>query len=229
MIIGNGMLARAFAAYATNDRYLIFASGVSDSTETRITAFQREETLLRASMQANPDKKLIYFSTCSIYDPSLRDSVYVQHKLRMEDLVCAHQRHFIIFRLPQVVGVTKSPTLVNFLYQKIITQQPFELWTQSTRYLIDVADVVRVIDYILVNQLFDKQRVNLATPQACSVEEIVAILERLTQRRGIYRKVAKGAGYSIDLSEVQPLFEQLGIRFDERYLERVLSKYYANV
>ena len=34
MIIGSGMLAKAFAHHAQEQQLLIFASGVSDSTET---------------------------------------------------------------------------------------------------------------------------------------------------------------------------------------------------
>ena len=43
MIIGSGMLAKAFAHHAQEQQLLIFASGVSDSTETRPAAFLREE------------------------------------------------------------------------------------------------------------------------------------------------------------------------------------------
>lgn len=229
MIIGSGMLAKAFAHHAQDQGLLIFAGGVSDSTETRSAAFLREERLLRQAMSDYAADKLIYFSTCSIYDSSLHNSVYVQHKSYMEHLVRTCQRDFIIFRLPQVVGVTQSPTIVNFLYRQIIHQQPFELWSGSKRNLLDVDDVVKVIDYILDNQLFKRQVVNLASPQSSCIYDIVAVLESLTQKRAVYTVADKGAFYHIDLSQVQPIYHQLGIEFDADYVSRTISKYYANV
>lgn len=227
MIIGYGMLARAFARYMSDQRHLIFASGVSDSAETREAAFLREENLLRQTLLQHADKKLIYFSTCSIYDSSLHNSVYVQHKSYMEHLVRTCRQDFIIFRLPQVVGVTQSPTIVNFLYQKIRYRQPFELWAGSKRNLIDVDDVRKTIDYILHNQLFNRQIVNLAAPHASSIFEIVAILERLTRQQAIYTLLPQGAFYHIDLSQVKEIYEKLGIEFDADYVSRTIGKYYS--
>ena len=228
MIVGNGLIASLFKN-EDQENVVFFASGVSNSTETDPNQFLREENLLLKTLDENTDKLFIYFSTCSIYDSSLHNSVYVQHKSYMEHLVRTCQRDFIIFRLPQVVGVTQSPTIVNFLYRQIIHQQPFELWSGSKRNLLDVDDVVKVIDYILDNQLFKRQVVNLASPQSSCIYDIVAVLESLTQKRAVYTVADKGAFYHIDLSQVQPIYHQLGIEFDADYVSRTISKYYANV
>ena len=47
MVVGDGMMAKAFAAFAQEPGVVIFASGVSDSTEISAAAFEREEALLR--------------------------------------------------------------------------------------------------------------------------------------------------------------------------------------
>ena len=38
-VVGRGLLAQAFTAVQLDERFLIFASGVSDSTETRSSEF----------------------------------------------------------------------------------------------------------------------------------------------------------------------------------------------
>lgn len=49
MIVGNGLVASAFLPYFAEDpEIMIFASGVSNSRETRKEEFVREEKLLRA-------------------------------------------------------------------------------------------------------------------------------------------------------------------------------------
>ena len=65
MIIGNGLLANSIKEIDT-DNVLFFASGVSNSLETRKDAFLREENLL-VNHTLNQKNKFIYFSTCSIY------------------------------------------------------------------------------------------------------------------------------------------------------------------
>lgn len=226
MIIGKGMMAKAFSHKADNLQQIIFASGVSDSSETRQAEFLREENLLRATMRENPKQKLVYFSTCSIYDSTLHNSPYIHHKLNMERVIRENCADYVIFRLPQVVGVTQSPTLIHYLYQKIYNQQRFDLWGNSKRNLIDVADVVRVVDFILDNQLFSKLIVNLASDKSHSIYEIVMILERLTEKRALYNVVDKGSSYHIDLSQIKPILKQLNMQFGANYAENVITKYY---
>ncbi|AZA87213.1 hypothetical protein EG349_10640 [Chryseobacterium shandongense] len=86
MIIGNGIMANALQPYDKED-VIFFASGVSNSLEKEASEFDRETTLLKSVISRNPDKKLIYFSTCSIYDPTKSESPYVIHKLKVEKLI----------------------------------------------------------------------------------------------------------------------------------------------
>ena len=88
MVIGNGMIAKRFAAYTGNDQFIIFASGVSNSRTNDTAAYNREAALLLDTIKHNKDKTLVYFSTCSIYDPGEKDSPYVLHKLKMEKNYC---------------------------------------------------------------------------------------------------------------------------------------------
>jgi hypothetical protein len=66
MVVGNGMLARKFANYINDDSVVIFASGVSNSLEIARSEFIREQLLLEKTILENVEKKIIYFSTCSM-------------------------------------------------------------------------------------------------------------------------------------------------------------------
>ena len=96
MIVGNGLVASAFAAFAEDDDYVIFASGVSNSQEKDPAAYQREFDLLRSHLR--PDTCLVYFSTCSIADQSRSHSHYIQHKIKVEEYIANHASDYVIFR-----------------------------------------------------------------------------------------------------------------------------------
>ena len=86
MVIGNGMLAKAFGAFKDNPEVVIFASGVSNSKETNNDSFKREEKLLNKVISENNNSIIVYFSTCSVYDDSVNETNYVLHKIQEGDL-----------------------------------------------------------------------------------------------------------------------------------------------
>src|SRR5678815_5503282 len=106
MICGSGLLANAFAsAFAADEEILIFASGVSNSAESRPDPFARESALLRSALAAG--QRLVYFSSCAVANARQSPTPYFQHKLEMERLVLS--RDGVVFRLPQVVGRSHNP------------------------------------------------------------------------------------------------------------------------
>ncbi|MCK3658365.1 hypothetical protein A4G18_06510 [Pasteurellaceae bacterium Pebbles2] len=229
MIVGNGMMAKAFAQWQQDEQHLIFASGVSNSQEIDRTLFERESQLLERTIHQHQDKQIVYFSTCSLYDPEAQNTPYAYHKLNIEQKLQQLAPHFLIVRLPQVVGKTASPTLIHFLYQKILHQQPFELWRDSFRNLLDVADVVQVINHLLCKKLFTNQIVNVASTQFTPIKEIVAILEDITQQKAQYQEIDKGCLYPINIELIAPILKQLGIEFDANYARKTIKKYYQNL
>jgi len=48
MVIGNGMIAKAFSQYKNNPKVLLFASGVSRSNEKEEASFLREKELIKS-------------------------------------------------------------------------------------------------------------------------------------------------------------------------------------
>lgn len=225
------MLATCFAAYSEQSDVCVFASGVSNSKTHDTRAFKREEALLTETLTTHPNAHLLYFSTCSVYDPAERDSAYCHHKLHIESLIQAASNHFTIFRVSQILGRSSNPnTLINFLLQAIIARQHFELWEYAYRNIIGLDDVAHIVDYVLQHQLFQNEIVNLACPHNLSVREIVHAVEQHTGLQAQYSLVPKGAGnYTIDLTAIQPVFYSLGLTFSETYLVSLLHSVYSDV
>jgi nucleoside-diphosphate-sugar epimerase len=229
MIVGSGLLAQAFAAqfaHATN--VWIYAAGVSNSGCTDPHEFARERArLLDALNVGEGGEAFVYFSTCSIGDPAATNSPYVRHKMEMERLVSRHCR-FVIIRLPQVAGRTPNPhTLLNYLYARVVRSEKFTLWTKATRNIIDIDDAVAIVTELLNNTRSRRITVNVANSVSHSITEIVATMEKVVGKRAITNRVDLGAAYEIDTSEIAQIVRDLGLVFDDRYLELVMTKYYG--
>ncbi len=152
MIVGTGLMARAFSAFQDRPDLVLFASGVSNSTERSTQAFERELTLLEKTIESNPEALLIYFGTCSVFDADRNESAYVQHKLRMEAFIAQRCRTWLVLRLGLAIGPTRGgTTLHEFLLDRIVRGEPFEVWAGAVRYPIDVEDVVHIGKFLASN------------------------------------------------------------------------------
>lgn len=226
MVIGQGLLAKAFIRYADNNDVVIFASGVSDSSETESGNFLREEEALLEALQGNKEKLFVYFSTCSICDNDMCNSPYILHKMKIEKLIAEKHGCYLIFRLPQVVGVSSNKTtLVNYLYDRIVAEEHFNVWGGAVRHLVDVDDISKIAGYIIDNYMFRNRIITIGS-RPYKILELVAMLEKLVGKKAHYRIIDKGTPYEINSSEIFPITEKLGIRFDGHYLEALLKKYY---
>jgi len=227
MVIGSGLLAKRFAQYDTNEKFLIFASGVSNSKSTEPEQFAREFELLKTTFAANPGKTFVYFSTCSVNDPAENRSPYVQHKIQIEQYIARTIPNYVIFRVSNLVGSTSNTnTIFNFIVRHIQEGKPFDVWTNANRNLIDVDDLYTIVDHILCNSLFSNQVVNIANPVSYPVPEIVSAAERFFHTKANCTFVDKGAAFAIDISDIQPIIIAEHINFDEGYLMRLFQKYY---
>ena len=228
MIIGSGMMARTFAAYADRDDVVVLAAGVANSRETRPEAFERETLLVEETIASMENQLLIYFSTCSIYDTDSVGTPYVLHKLAIEKLVREQVANYLLFRLPQVVGYTSNTTtLVSYLYNSVIAQQPIDVWGNACRYIIDADDVVRIVSYVVDNGMFRNNIVNVAS-RPYLVAELVKTLEAVTGKMALCTYSDRGSYYAIDTAGIKPILKELQIEFGPDYLASVLSKYCAS-
>ncbi|TAD92811.1 MAG: NAD-dependent epimerase/dehydratase family protein [Bacteroidetes bacterium] len=226
MVIGNGLLAKAFAAYQSHPGVLIFASGVSNSKLADPAAFQREHQLLCQSIAAHPAACCVYFSTCSIADPSLQHQPYIAHKLHMEQVVQAQAARWLIFRISNVVGHGgNAATIFNFLVQAITQRQPFQLWQHAHRNLIDVEDAYRLMHHF-ISQGFQHSIINIANTVNHSSLQMVQAIELFTHQQAIYTLTNQGTHFTINTTQVQAILQQAGVSFQGNYLLRLLNTYY---
>ncbi|MDG4654626.1 NAD-dependent epimerase/dehydratase family protein [Chryseobacterium arthrosphaerae] len=221
MIIGNGILANAIRFYDRED-VIFFASGVSNSLEKNPAEFEREISLLKSVMNQHPDKKLIYFSTCSIYDASKTASPYVMHKLTIEKIIAEQHSNFIIFRVGNAVGRGGNPnTLINFLKSSILSENKLTIHNNARRILIGTDDIASFVGKYIND--FNDEIINLAYPYQYSLPEILSTLEDHLGKKANYESVDEGSFYNIEFNNLtEDFFTDLS---PDEYLKKLYSSY----
>lgn len=111
MIIGNGDIATVLKEVDRKD-LLFFASGVSNSQETRGSEFNRELDLM---LDQDYQNHVVYFSSLAVL---WGDTPYLQHKHTMELTVKRFFRTYTIVRLGNIDWGKNPHTLINFLRNK---------------------------------------------------------------------------------------------------------------
>lgn len=220
MIIGSGLIAKALNNI-DSDNMLFFASGVSNSLETRSSEFEREFTLLKNTLENNKGK-LIYFSTLSIHDQSKQDSHYVLHKLNIENYIKNNCEDYLILRIGNIVGNGGNPnTLFNFLKTQIINDNKFVIHQKARRLLLDIDDISRFLGSGCV--LVKNQTINLAYPYYYDLKEIVGAIQEKIDKPAHYDEINEGDFYKVAFDDnVNDFFA--GITANE-YLKMLTQKY----
>jgi len=106
MIIGDGDIA---SILPHREDLLFFASGVSNSKETRESEYLRELKLLCRQYKT---KHIVYFSSLSIFYANNR---YQQHKRAMEALIKEKFFKYTIIRIGNITWGKNPHTLINYL------------------------------------------------------------------------------------------------------------------
>lgn len=221
MIIGNGIIANAVKSYDADDT-VFFASGVSNSLETRPSEFEREFSLLKSAIEENKNRKLIYFSTLSIHDQSKQNSPYVLHKKAIEDYITTFSDHFLILRIGNIVGKGGNPnTLFNFLAAQINSNSKFTLHLKARRLLLDIEDISRFLGSHCLD--IQNKTINLAFPYYYDLKEIVNAIEKKVHKKAHFSETDEGDFYKIDFDKDITAFFS-GIQPAE-YLETLTQKY----
>lgn len=226
MIVGNGLIASLFKN-SDQENVVFFASGVSNSLETRVSEFEREENLIRKTILENPNKVFVYFSTCSIYDSSKTGSDYVLHKLKMEQIIKNLVEKYLILRVSNAVGKGGNPNLLmNYLIRSVNEGATINVHTKATRNLID-ADDIKSITFKLLNENNFNKIINVAYLQNYSIIEILEIIERFYNKKLDLNLIKSGSGYDINIPDVEEYFKTNHLTNKEAYLCNILEKYYS--
>lgn len=222
MIVGKGLIANLFTEVDL-DEVVFFASGVSNSSETRKDEFLREQNLVEDTLANNPEKLFVYFSTCSIYDSSKYNSLYVLHKLHIEEIIKQKAKHFLILRVSNAVGRGGNPNLLmNYLSRQILNDQELIVHQQATRNLIDVEDVKNITLKYIGSKDWNKI-INVAYIENFNIPEIIEALESNYAQSSKKIIENKGEHYSIDIHELDYKFK---LTNKKEYLNDLIEKYY---
>ncbi len=225
MIIGKGLIASQFLEVDRED-VIFFASGVSNSSETRKEEFLREQKLVEETINLYWNKLFVYFSTCSIYDSSKYDSSYVLHKLHMEEVIKQKASKYLILRVSNAVGKGGNPNLLmNYLYRQIINDCELTVHQYATRNLIDVEDIKKITLKYIDSMSWNKI-VNVAYSQNFRIAEIIENFEKNYTKNARKIEENKGEHYSIDIHELDYEFP---IKDKDEYLDNLIKKYYRNI
>ncbi len=141
-VIGHGDVAKVLQD--VDKDMLFFASGVSNSQETRESEYQREKELL---LSQDKSRRLVYFGSLSIFYNNNR---YAQHKIEMEDLVKENFPQYCIVRIGNIAWGDNQHTLINTLKSRVDAQQPIEI-KDVYRYVVEQEEFLHWINLIPEN------------------------------------------------------------------------------
>ena len=229
MLVGDGMIARRFRAYADRSDVVLFASGVSNSKETRPEPYARERQLVKDTLEKAPGCLFVYFSTASIADPTEQGSPYVMHKMAIEDLIKEEASAHLIIRASNVVGGPGNPhTILNFFVDRIRRQESFSIWKHAVRNVIDIDDLYQLVDGYVADPATWNQTLIVANPYSVSPLVIVQAIERHTGQKAAYELLDKGVPFTLPAEATSKLLPNNGDDWQpEQYITRLLKKYYA--
>lgn len=207
MIVGNGVLASAFAAEVNDwNDFIIFASGVSNSKESRMDAYERESELINSFL--GTQKTLVYFSTTSIFDDSKQNDPYVQFKKDTESYIKNNFKNHLIVRLPIVVSKNNNThQLIGHIKAQITSGEKLIIHKYAARYFVDVRDIPRYIRLIFDEMKKAKIKtltLNVGYPHKISMMKLVDILKELYPDLSI-ELAELGYSYETDFSYFQSL------------------------
>lgn len=222
-VVGGGLIAKSFVNWNCSKDCVIIASGVSNSQETKPSEFERESALIIESIRSNPDSRVVYFSTTSVFQAE--KTAYVKHKLEMEKLVEATSPSFNIFRLPQIVGLVKNTTLISFLVNNISQGKRISLQKNAERSLLDISDLVRLTKLFIENNLAPNTTVTLSGGDNVAVLDIVKEISKILHKEALFDLMDNGHRYTADIELLHKYVEESDPIFSPDYWKFVLNKY----
>lgn len=223
-IVGRGLIGSAFIASRIEDEDLVLiASGVSNSSEVCLSAFQRERQVIERCLNEGDFKTVFFISSCSVRQKNT--TPYVRHKLAMEELVMNSGIDYYIFRLPQVVGQARNNTLVSYFLDSILSGVPIRLNISAKRYLIAVSDVVRVADMVYKTSSKKNIIIDVAPKFSISALDIYSEIMKIVGVNSINVTLITAQDfYAVDTSLLESIILPGDDLFNEDYSYAVLRR-----
>jgi len=223
MVVGKGSLGSIFFdEFHNNDEVVIFASGVSDSTEDKEENFNREKKLLRETIENNGEKKIVYFSSIFV---GFKETKYYTHKLEMEDLISNTCKNFLIIRLPQVVGEKgNQKNIVNFFTKCLLEGEKTIIFSDSWRAIIDVNDVFNISKELIFN--CENKIIKFSNIETVKVIELYKKISKIINKKENFELIdfTENIPNINNSKEVVDIIKKLNIT-SENYTDKILTKY----
>jgi len=229
-VIGSGVIANRFADYSLQSKYLLFAGRVNDSGIMDESVIQNEELNVKAALSVLSDRTFLYFSSCDVLD--MIQTPYGQQKVRIETLIQNSTKNYIIFRVPQVLGLSVSKSNLNmpFLVDAIFNRKPFDLERNACQNLIDIDDVHEIVSEILRRDICHNKIINIASPNQTSVLQLIEEIEGFLGIKSNYVVIdSTSTSSAIDISDIYPIINSLNIEFNDNYIKSALNKYFGHL
>ena len=228
--IGNGFVAKNLKKARLNfkDDYVIYAAGISNSKTLNKNELAREVRCFKQfQSKLHKSKIIIYISSYSVLDKTLKKDKYVKNKLIIEKFLKSRSKKYLIIRLTQVVGHNKNPyTLTNFFFNNIKREIKFKLWSNTRRNLIDIKDVKIIFKKIISKKFVKNQEINIINPVSINTKTIVKILGRILNKEPKYVEY-KFKKNSNNLYKIKVKNNRFSRYFrKQNYNEKLLKKYY---
>jgi nucleoside-diphosphate-sugar epimerase len=199
---------------------------VCNSTETNASAFKRERDIFLEC--SNFNGRVVYFSSCAVNYMSTSRSLYIDHKLTMEEL-CKKCNSFLIIRLPQIVGFSKNPhTLTNYFNARIKNGLNISVFRNTKRVLVDVEDVVHVTNELLARPDIHNKIINISHPFAVSALSLVMFFESVLKLKAIYDIVDDNTEYIHYDYPTLDISKNASLNIDYKYPYNLINKYYGS-
>ncbi|MFM7765140.1 MAG: NAD-dependent epimerase/dehydratase family protein [Sphingomonadales bacterium] len=216
MIIGNGLLANSLKDIDRND-VVFFCSGVSNSGETAPAAFQRELALLKTQ---DTHKLLCYFSTVSIFNPSKKNTPYIQHKCSLEAQIQEQFPNHIILRLPNMMGEGgNGSNLFPYFLKNVAEGKIVSIFDNTHRELMEVQLLPDIINALIAANF--RGSINAGFGDAPKVKDIYLHICSLLDAEPSM-KIEKGEdAYEVDYSVFNTLMEKAGVAPAGSWQDRV--------
>lgn len=236
-IIGHGMIAQSLAMYVDQlPEVVIFASGVANSLTADPLVYEREITLLYATLRncRQHAKRFVYCSSGgAIYGPvqgprdemtpTFPTSVYGRHKLLCEDAILNSGAPYLILRLANLVGHRQNrfqliPSLIHQIQGGQMT-----LFAEAARDLLDVEDFAQIL-VCLLEAHRQNDLIVLASSHSIPVVTIAEELQRLLGLQANYQIAAGGDVQRFNIDKIKQILPHC-IDFEPDYYRGVLAKY----
>lgn len=159
MIRGSGDIA---SIIEDREGALFFAAGVSNSSENSKFQFEREIKLLA---KQPTDLCIFYFSSLSIF---YKNSMYVQHKKHMEQLIRDRFENYNIIRIGNLTWGDNPNTFINYFKRMISQGKDFKVLDEY-RYLVSKEEILLLTNNL---PLIGRNEINLCG-QIVKVQDVV--------------------------------------------------------